>query len=83
MHACADSFTMPGNQIAVANANTQKANDIINSMRKAVEDRNEIAQRLNELNKKYGELMNERNDIVEKFNAFAKEVEAAQKKEKK
>ena len=73
------AFERATNQIAVANANTQKANDIINSMRKAVEDRNEIASRLNDLNKKYGELMTDRNDIVEKFTAFVKEVEAERK----
>lgn len=77
------AFERATNQLSIANTNISKANDVINSMKKAVEDRNEIAVRLNELNKKYGELMTERNDIVEKFNSFVKEVEAAQKKEKK
>ena len=49
-------------------------------MRKAVDDRNEVATRLNDMNKKYSELMTERNEIVGKFNAFMQEVDDERKK---
>lgn len=75
------AFESATNQVAIANANTSKANEIILSMRKAVEDRNDIALRLNELNKKFGELMTERNEIVDKFSAFVKEVENERKRD--
>lgn len=75
------AFERATNQLAIANSNTLKANEVIVSLRKAIDDRNEIAGKLNEMNKKYGELMTERNDIVGKFNAFMQEVETERKKE--
>lgn len=75
------AFERATNQLSIANSNTFRANEVIVAMRKAVEDRNDVATRLNDMNKKYSELMNERNEIVGKFNAFMQEVDAERKKE--
>lgn len=75
------AFERATNQLSIANSNTFRANEVIVAMRKAVDDRNEVATRLNDMNKKYSELMNERNEIVGKFNAFMQEVDSERKKE--
>jgi uncharacterized coiled-coil DUF342 family protein len=76
------AFERATNQLSIANSNTFRANEVIISMRKAVEDRNDVATRLNDMNKKFSELMNERNEIVGKFNAFMQEVDAERTKDK-
>jgi len=76
------AFERATNQLAIANSNTFRANEVIISMRKAVEDRNDVATRLNDMNKKFSELMNERNEIVGKFNSFMQEVDAERTKDK-
>ncbi len=75
------AFERATNQLSIANSNTFRANEVIVAMRKAVDDRNDVATRLNDMNKKYSELMNERNEIVGKFNAFMQEVDSERKKE--
>lgn len=74
------AFERATNQLSIANSNTFRANEVIVAMRKAVDDRNEVATRLNDMNKKYSELMTERNEIVGKFNAFMQEVDDERKK---